>query len=127
MSFCIQRNAWFDSGFMLIASDHGGSGVEVATLAVDTGSGICFAGLLVRISLALCVLSGLQTPWCSASWSSLDQKDSYALFPGCGMNKAGIAGTVLLAMCLFPGWQAHDARHHGRYEPEEHVSSYILS
>ena len=38
------------------ASDHGGSGVEVVALAVDTGSGICFAGLLVRISLALCSL-----------------------------------------------------------------------
>ena len=36
------------------ALDHGGSGVEVAALAVDTGSGTCFAGLLVRISLALC-------------------------------------------------------------------------
>ena len=30
---------------------NGGSGVEVAALAVDTGSGICFAGLLVRIAL----------------------------------------------------------------------------
>ena len=38
------------------ASDHGGSGVEVAALAVDTGSGICFPGLLVRTSLALCSL-----------------------------------------------------------------------
>ena len=38
------------------ASDHGGSGVEVAALAVNTGSGMCFAGLLVRIYLALCSL-----------------------------------------------------------------------
>ena len=38
------------------ASDHGGSGVEVVALAVDTGSGICFAGFLVKISLALCSL-----------------------------------------------------------------------
>ena len=51
MSFCIQRNAWFDSGFMLMRQINGGSGVEVAALAVDTGSGICFAGLLVRIAL----------------------------------------------------------------------------
>ena len=52
--------------------------------------------------------------------AGLDQKDIYALFPGSGMYKAGIAGTVGLAMCLFPGWQAHDARHHGRYEPDGH-------
>ena len=38
------------------ASVHGGSGVEVAALAVNTGSGMCSAGLLVRIYLALCSL-----------------------------------------------------------------------
>ena len=32
----------------------------------------------------------------------LDQKNSYALFLHYGMCKAGIAGTVHLAMCLFP-------------------------
>ena len=42
----------------------------------------------------------------------MDQKDSHALFPGSGMYKAGIAGTLHLTMCLFPSWQAHDARHH---------------
>ena len=112
----------------------------------------------------------------------LDQKDSYALFPCCGMYEAGIAGTVLLAMCLslvgrpmmlgilcgmdqkesstmsqtdilalfvgngscmlkagFTGcdtpracflWSVGkklDFRHHGRYGPEEHVSSFFLS
>ena len=48
----------------------------------------------------------------------LDQKNSYALFLDSGMCKAGIAGTFHLAMCLFSGLQAHDARHHGRYGPE---------
>ena len=50
----------------------------------------------------------------------LDQKNSYALFLDSGMCKAGIAGTVHLAMCLFPGLQAHDARHQGRYGPDGH-------
>ena len=36
----------------------------------------------------------------------LDQKNSYALFLHSGMCKAGIAGTVHLEMCLFPGLQA---------------------
>ena len=56
MSFCIQRNAWFDSGFMLMRQIAEALVVEVAALAVDTGSGMCFAGLLVRIYLALCSL-----------------------------------------------------------------------
>ena len=43
-------------GFIAHASDYGGSGVEVDALAVDTGSGMCFAGLLVVIYLALCSL-----------------------------------------------------------------------
>ena len=56
----------------------------------------------------------------------LDQKNSYALFLDSGMCKAGIAGTVHLAMCLFPGLQAHDARRHGRYEPEGILRGEVL-
>ena len=26
--------------------------------------------------------------------------------------------TLHFALCFFPGWQAHDARHHGRFGPE---------
>ena len=39
----------------------------------------------------------------------LDQKNSYALFLDSGMCKADIAGTLHLAVCLFPGslWQFH--------------------
>ena len=48
----------------------------------------------------------------------LDQKNSYALFLDSGMCKAGISGTF--PMCLFPGLQAHDARHQGRYGPDGH-------
>ena len=56
----------------------------------------------------------------------LDQKNSYALFLDSGMCKAGIAGTVHLAVCLFPGLQAHDARRHGRYEPEGILRGEVL-
>ena len=34
---------------------------------------------------------------------------------GSSMYKAGFAGILHLAMCLFPVWLVHDARHHGRY------------
>ena len=83
------------------ASDHGGSGVEVADL-VNTGSGMCSACLLVRIFLALCSLPRGQAheAWHHGRYA---QKDSYAL-------SSGIA--------LFPVGLAHDAWHHGRYGPD---------
>ena len=64
--------------------------------------------------LALCSSLSLAGPRCSTS-RLLDQKNSCAFFLYSGICKAGIAGTLHLAMCLFPGLQAHDARHHGRY------------
>ena len=69
--------------------------------------------------LALCSSLSLAGPRCSTS-RLLDQKNSYAFFLYSGICKAGIAGTLHLAMCLFPGLQAHDARHHGRYGPDGH-------
>ena len=43
------------------ASDYGGSRVEVAVLAVDKGSGMCLADLLVTLHPALCSLVCLYT------------------------------------------------------------------
>ena len=63
-----QRNAWFDSGFMLMRLTTEAL-LEVAALAVDPGSGMCFAGLLVRTHLALCSLLVSSDSRCSASWS----------------------------------------------------------
>ena len=79
------------------ASDHGGSGVEVVALAVDTGSGMCFAGLLVRIYLALCS-SPIGWLMMLGIMASMVQMDIYAL--GSGMYKAGIADVTVVACPL---------------------------
>ena len=39
-------------------------------------------------------------------------------FFGSGMYKAGIAVTLHFVLCSLPRWQAHEARHHGRYGSE---------
>ena len=53
----------------------------MVALAVDTGSGICFAGFFGG-DLSRAVFSLVCTPVMFGIMVGFDQKDSYALFPG---------------------------------------------
>ena len=93
MSFCIQRNASFDSGFMLMRQIT--EALVLKWLLSPSTLAVAYALLVFWVKIiSRAVFSLVCTPVMLGIMVGLDQKDSYALFPGCGMYKAGIAAIL---------------------------------
>ena len=88
-------------------------------------SGMCKAGIARTFHLAMCFFLFCR-PMMLGIKAGMDQTDILALDTGSCMVKACFT-TGYDTSRVFP-WgcrQVCDVRHHGRYGPEEHVSSYL--
>ena len=100
MSFCILRNAWFFSGFMLMRQITEALVLKWLLSPTTTGSGICFAGFFGE-DISRAVFSLVCTPVMLGIMVGLDQKDSYALFPAVACTRL-----VLLRFSVLPVFSA---------------------